>query len=132
MQQFFSHKSDAFDFLNLGCLALTIAQIVQLGAANLTVTDQLNMVHTGRIDRESTFNTNAIGHTANRKCFTDAAIALGDNSAFESLQTFTVAFNNLHPYTYGITDVDLGQIAANLFCFDGADNFVHGLCLLPS
>ena len=90
------------------------------------------MIHTGRIDRESTFNTNAIGNTTNSECFTDAAIALGNNSAFESLQTFAVAFNNLNPYTHGITDVDFGQIAANLFCFDRADNFVHGLCLLPS
>ena len=111
----FLHKSDAFDFLNLGRLALTITQIVQLGAANFTVADQFNVIHTGRVDRESTFNTNAIGYTANSESFTDAAVAFGNNSAFESLQTFTVAFNNLHPDSDGVTDVDLRQIAADLF-----------------
>ena len=84
------------------------------------------------MDRESTFHANTVGYAANSECFTDSAVALGDNGSFESLQTFTVAFNNLNPYTHGITDVDFGQIAANLFCFDRADNFVHGLCLLPS
>ena len=119
-------ESDALNFLDLGSLALTITQIVQLGTANLTAADHFDMVHTGRIDRESTFNANAVGHPANRKCFTDTAVALRDNSAFESLQTFTVAFNNLDPYAYGVTDIELRQIAANLFCFDGTDNFIHG------
>ena len=94
--------------------------------------DHVDLIHTGRIDRESTFNTNAVGNPADSKCLADTAVAFGNNSAFESLQTFTVAFNNLNPDPYGITDVELGQITANLFSLDGTDNFVHGLCLLPS
>ena len=120
-----SGKSDAFDFLDLGRFALTITQIVELRAANLTVTDQIHMIDTGGIDRESTFNTDTVGHPANRKGFADAAVALGNDSAFESLQTFAVTFNNLYPHTYGITDVESGEITANLLRFDGTNNFIH-------
>ncbi len=132
MQQSFPYKSDALDFLDLGRLALTLTEIVELRAANFTAAYQINMVHTGGIDRESTFYANTVGHAANSECLTDAAVALGDNSAFESLQTLAVPFNNLDPYAYSVTDVELGQIAADLFCFDGTDDLVHGLCLLPS
>ena len=132
MQQSFVHKSDALDFFDLGGLALAFAQIVQLGTANFTAANHVNMIHTGRIDRESTFNADAVGHAAHRECFADPAVAFCNNCTFESLQTFAVSFNNLDPYTYGIADAELGQIAADLFCFDGTDDFVHGLCLLPS
>ena len=43
------HKSHAFDFLNFGRLALTITQIVQLGAANFTMADQFNVGDTVRV-----------------------------------------------------------------------------------
>ena len=132
MQQSFVHKSDALDFFDLGGLALAFAQIVQLGTANFTAANHVNMIHTGRIDRESTFNANTVGHAAYGKSLPDSAVALGNNSALKSLQTFAVAFNDLDPYAYGVTNVELRQITANLFCFDGTDDFVHGLCLLPS
>ena len=78
-QQSFQHKSDALDFLDLRRLALTFTQVVQLRPANFTTADQVHMVNAGRMDRESTFDTNAIGNAANRKGFTNAAVTLGNN-----------------------------------------------------
>ena len=129
MQQSLQHKSNALDFLDLRRLTLTFTQVVQLRPANFTTADQIHMVNAGRMDRESTFDTNAIGNAANRKGFSNAAVTLGNHGTFESLQTFTVAFNNLDPYAHGITHVKLGSIAAQLLCFDGTDQFIH--CFVP-
>ena len=129
MQQSLQHKSNALDFLDLRRLTLTFTQVVQLRPANFTTADQIHMVNAGRMDRESTFNTNAIGNAANRKGFTNATITLGNHGAFKSLQTFTVAFNNLHPYANRITHIELGSIAAKLLGFDGTDQFIH--CFVP-
>ena len=122
--------SDALDFFDLRGLTLPFTQIVQLRAADFTVTNQVNMVNTGGIDRERTFHADPVRHPANSKGFADAAVTLGNHSAFESLQTFTVSFNNFHPDTYSIADVESRKIAANLLCFDGADNIIHGVRLL--
>ena len=125
------HRSQTSDFLDLGCLALTITQIIQLGAANLTVTDHFYVINTGGIDRERAFNTNPVGHPANSEGLADATVTLGDNSAFESLQTFAVSFHNLYPNADSVADVEGRKIAANLLRFDGTNNLIHDVCLLP-
>ena len=125
------HRSQTSDFLDLGCLALTITQIVQLGTANLTVTDHFNVINTGGIDRERAFDADPVGHPANRKGLADATVTLGDNSTFESLQPFAVAFYNLHPDADRVADVEGRKIVADLLCFDGANNLIHDVCLLP-
>ena len=43
----YQHKSDAFDFLDLGSFALALAQIVQLRAADFTAADHIHVIHTG-------------------------------------------------------------------------------------
>ena len=85
--QLFVVKSDAFNFLDLGRFTLTFTQIIELCTTHLTMTDQIHMVHTGGIDRESTFYADTIGHPANSKCFADTAVAFCNDCAFESLQT---------------------------------------------
>ena len=132
MQQSLQHKSNALDFLDLRRLTLTFTQVVQLRPANFTTADQIHMVNAGRMDRESTFNANTVRNTADGKGFTDATVTLGNNSTFERLQTLAVAFYNFDPYADGIADIKLREIAADLFRFDRADDFVHDLCLLPS
>ena len=125
MQQSFSTKSDALDFLDLRRFTLTLTQVIQLSPANFTTADQIHMVNAGGMDRESAFDTNAIGNAANRKGFADSAVALGNHGTFESLQAFPVAFDNLNPYAYSIAHIKLRSIAAQLLCFDGANQFIH-------
>ena len=131
MQQLM-HGSDAFDFLDLCSFSLAFTQIIQLCATNLTAADQIHMVNAGRMDRESSFNSDTVRNAANSESFTDSAVALGDNGAFESLQTLTVSFNDLYPDTDRVTDIELRYIAADLLCLDGTNNLIHDICLLPS
>ena len=49
MQQSLQHKSNALDFLDLRRLTLTFTQIVQLRAANLTTTDDLDGEWIGKV-----------------------------------------------------------------------------------
>ena len=87
------HKSHALDFLDLGRFTLAFAQVIQFRAADLTTADNVYMIHTGGIDRESTFHANAIGYTAYSKRFADASVALCDNCAFKSLQACHPGFS---------------------------------------
>ena len=129
---FIRPQSDAAYFLDLGGFALPFAQIVELRAADFTVPDHLHVVNARRMDGERAFYADAIGNAANREGFPDAAVTLGDHGAFESLQTFTGTFHNLDPHADCVAHVDLWKIAAQLLRLDGADNFVHDVCLLPS
>ena len=111
-------RSYSLDFLDLGSLALTLTQVVELCSAHLTVPDHINMVDAGRVDRESTLDADAVGNAANGKRLADTAVPLRNHGAFERLKTFAVAFNNLDPDAYGITDTESRKIAANLLRLD--------------
>ena len=128
----FAFELHALGFLDLGSLALQRTQVVQLGAANLTTTDHFNVVDAGAVQRERTLDADAVRHATHGERLTDAAIALGHHSAFKSLKTLAAAFHNLHENANGVTDVELGQIGAELSLLDGTNDFTHFIGLLPS
>ena len=84
------------------------------------------------MQRERAFYANAVGYAANRKGFTDAAVAAGDHSAFKSLKTLAGSFHHLHENANGVTDAEFRQIGAELSLFDGTNDFTHFMGLLPS
>ena len=122
---FFSEKSAAAGFLDLGSLALQIAQIVQLRPADLAATDPFDMIHTGGMQRESAFYADTVGYAANGKGLATGTVALCDHGALKRLKTFAVAFYNLHEYAERIANVEAGQIGSELRLFDRTDNLAH-------
>ena len=56
---FFRSLSDLF--LDLGGLAQTVTQIVQLCSANLAVTDSLDVHNVGRVNRENLLAADTVG-----------------------------------------------------------------------
>ena len=122
----------ALDFLDLGGLALQRTQVVQLGAAHLTMTDHGDAAQTGAVDGESTLHTDAVGNAADGEGLADAAVALGNDHTFESLQTLVLALNNLNLNTHGIADGDRGDVLAQLLSFNRTDDLAHVGFLLPS
>ena len=128
----FAFELHALGFLDLGSLALQIAQVVQLGTTHLTTTDHFDVINAGAVQRESTLNADAVRNTANGERFTDAAITLSHHSAFKSLKTLAATFHNLHVNANGVTDVELGQIGAELSLLDGTNDLTHFIGLLPS
>ena len=62
---------------------------------------------------EYLFHAHAIGDTADGEGFVDAAVLLGDDSAFEDLDTLFCAFLDLDVDADGVADADDG-----CFCLD--------------
>ena len=73
--------------LDLCSLANTATQVVQLCTTHLALADGFHLNHVGGMHGEYLFHAHAIGDTADGEGFVDAAVLLGDDSAFEDLDT---------------------------------------------
>ena len=60
-------------FLDLGALADSVSEVVQLCSADLTVADYIHGYDVGRVKREGLFHAAAICHTTNGEGFGDNA-----------------------------------------------------------
>ena len=104
---FFRSLSDLF--LDLGGLAQTVTQIVQLRSANLAVTDSLDVHNVGRVNRENLLTADTVGDTAHGDGFLNAAMLLGNDGALENLNSLAGTFLDLDMNTNRIADVHFGQ-----------------------
>ena len=100
-------KSD--HFLNLGSLADTAAEVVELSASNLTLADNVNINYVGGVEREGLLNAATIGNTSNGKGLRDSAAMLCNNGTLEHLNSFACAFLNLVVNTNGVTNIETGN-----------------------
>ena len=73
--------------LDLGALTHAATQIIQLGPANLTIANHLNVVDGRRVDGEHLLHANAIGNTADSDGLLDAAMLLGNDGTLKHLNT---------------------------------------------
>ena len=83
-------------------LAGTFAEVVQLGATNITTTFHLQLYHQWGVGLECALYAHACGDFTHSKRAVQAAIFLGDNHAFESLQTLTVTLLDLNLHNHGV------------------------------
>lgn len=111
-----SNLSD--DLFESRCLADAVAQIVQLRSSDLTVTNDVDMVDLGRMKGERSFNAYSERKTSYGKRFSYAAVLERDDDAFERLQSFSVAFNDLDPHLNGVADAEFGQIGLHCLFFN--------------
>ena len=116
-------------FLNLGSLTNALAQVVQLGAANLTVTDDLDLLDGRSVDGEHLLDADAVGQTTNGEGLLDTAVLLGDNGTLEDLDTLTVTFLNLQVDLDGVTDGD-GRNVSLLLLLNKSLHEIHNNFLL--
>jgi hypothetical protein len=81
--------------LETSTLAGAVAQIVQLGPANVRMTVHFDILDTRRVPQECTLNTDPIaGDAPHGEVLIDATIAHADHDTFEFLHTFVTAFFN--------------------------------------
>ena len=92
-------------FLDLCSLAKTVAQIVQLRAANLAVADALDVDDVGSVERENLLAADTIGDAANGDGFFDTAVLLGDDGALEDLDSFAGTFLDFDMNANGVADL---------------------------
>ena len=79
-------------FLDTGRLAAEIAQVIELCPADLTATNDVDVVNDRCVKREDTLDAYAETYLADRDGLTYAAMLAGDTYALEGLQAFLVAF----------------------------------------
>ena len=61
-------------FLDLGSLAETVTQVVELRSADFAVTNGLHVDHVGRVNRENLLAADTVGDTANGDGFLNAGV----------------------------------------------------------
>jgi hypothetical protein len=101
-----------------GASAEAFAQVRQLGAADLAMALDFNLVHARRMQREDAFHAFAVADAAYRERLVQAGAAFADDHTRENLDAFLVAFDDFGVDFDGITDVELGVIFAKLFRFN--------------
>ena len=80
----FSRGNGTTLLLDAGSLTSELAQIVELGATNLTNLVHLNRVDVGRLDGEDTLHTHGARHLANGEAlFVTMAANLDDHTTVE-------------------------------------------------
>ena len=76
-------------------LTATVAQVVELGATDLTAANDFDAFDQRGVNREYALDAFAVGDLANREVFLQAAAGAGDADAFIGLNAGTVAFRDL-------------------------------------
>jgi len=81
---------------DLCLLAAKIAQVVQLGAANESTRNDLNVVDYWGVNGEGTLNTHLEAHLADREGLANAVARTTDDNALEHLNTRTRTFDDVY------------------------------------
>ena len=104
--------------LHLGSLTNTIAQVVELGSADVATGPDLDAVDDRRVDREGPLNPDTETELANRERFADsAALALYDH-ALEQLHALAVALDHADVHLEGIAGVEVRNVVTKVLVID--------------
>ena len=123
---FFVLKESALQLLaDLGSLTDAAAQVIQLGAANITAAHGFDLLDEGGVDGEHLLDADAVGKTTNGEGLLKTAVLLRDDDALEDLDTLAGAFLDLDMNADGVADVDDGHFLFQLLGFELFDE-IHG------
>ena len=100
--------------LDLGSLAVQLAQIVELGAANVASGDDGYRFNGGRVQRERALHAHAEGYFADQEALADAGAGTAQNHALEGLGAGAVAFDHSHVDPNGVAGAEVGNVLAEL------------------
>jgi len=114
--------------LDLCLLTNAITQVVELGSANLTSADSGNGDDGRRMYGKYLLAADTVGNTTNGNSLVDTAVLLGNDSAFESLGTLTVAFLDANLNADSVTDIHFGQFGLHVLFAENFDQ-IHNLIL---
>ena len=98
-------SQNLLDFLDLGSLAHTVSQVVELSSANLTAADHFHAGNSGGMNGEYLLDTNAVSNSAYGEGLSDTAMLLGDYSTLKGLDSLSAAFLDLNADTNSVTNV---------------------------
>jgi len=110
--------------LEAGGLADLVAEVVQLGAANLAAASDLDSNNLGRVHGERALDADAERDLANREGLTIACAVTADDRALENLDTLTSTLDDLVAHLDVVSDLEGRQVVTDLLLLYGA-NDVH-------
>lgn len=100
-------------FFDLGSLADPAAQIVKLGPADFTASDDLDFRYVGAMDGKYPFNSDAVRNTPYGESLGNAAPLAGNNYTLIILNTDLFALVDPNADSDGVADVELRHL-----CFE--------------
>ena len=109
-------------------LADAVAEVVELGATDGTVADNLELGDLGAVKREGALDADAEGDLADSEGLAGTLAAHADDVALEDLLTLTVALDDAVVNLDVVARANLGDVLADLLTLDGAD-VVHSCSL---
>ena len=116
--------TDAAIFLALlgdaSSLAHLVAEVVQLGATDATMTNDLELGDLGAVKREGTLNTDTEGHLADGEGLAGTGAGHADDVALEDLDALAVAFLNAVVNLDVVGDANLRNACAIPYSSRGA------------
>ena len=112
-------------FLDLGGLARTTSQVVQLRPADFALPDLGDVRDLRGMDGERPLDAYAVGKPPDRERLSDAAVFLRYHDAFERLQSFARALDDFDAYFYRVAYVECGNADFEIFLPDSFDQPFH-------
>lgn len=119
----FSSLSDAL--LDLGALADSVTEIIELCTADLTASDNLDLLNVRRMDRERLLDAAAVCYAAHLERLGNTASAATDNRTLKYLRTNSLSLFDPVIDSHGVTDVELGDLCFHLLIDKHVDLGVH-------
>lgn len=117
----YSAKSDLALLGDAGSLAHLVAQVVELGATDLTVTHDLELGDLRGVNREGTLDADAIGDLADREGLARTGTLETDDVALEDLDALAITLLDAVVHLDVVADQDARHVLADLLTLDCAD-----------
>src|SRR3954465_9858178 len=114
-----------------GALADAAAQVVELGAPDVTAGGDLDLLDLRRVQRERPLDTNAEGLLADREGLAHAFTLALDDHALEDLRAAPRALDDLEVDLDAVSGLEAGD-AAQLGALEGVDDGAHGRREVPA
>src|SRR5699024_6737286 len=99
-------------------LAAQVAQVVELGAADVTADVHLDLLDDGRVHREGALDAHAEADLADREGLADPAALAADDDALEHLDTRAAALDDAHVDGHGVTRAELRHVGLHRLLVD--------------
>src|SRR3954454_21855962 len=98
--------------LDLGGLAAQLAEVVQLGPADVTPSQHLDLLDDRGVHREGALHADAEADLAHGEGLADAAALATQDDALEDLDAGAVALDDPHVHLHGVPGAEVGDVVA--------------------
>src|ERR687897_448927 len=99
-------------FADLGRLTDAVAQVIELGAADVTPADDLDLGDGRRVERERALDAHAVAHLPHLERLADAGARAADDDALEDLDALLGPLDHAHMDLERVAGREVGDVGA--------------------